>query len=171
GGKDAQIVLADATLPNAISGCLWGGFANAGQTCSGIERVYVIRDVADRFVQGVADGAKQLRVGDQMDWNTEIGPMVSEDQFDIVRDLVDDAVANGAELHCGGPVEVPGFEAGRFYAPAVLTGVRQDTRILREENVGPGVPIIVVDSEEEADGLANDSVLRLGASFWVLVLE
>src|SRR5205823_993141 len=88
GGKDAQVVCADANLPNAISGCLWGGFANAGQTCSGIERVYVVRDVAERFVQGVADGAKQLRVGDQMDWNTEIGPMVSEDQFDIVRDLV-----------------------------------------------------------------------------------
>src|SRR4051794_40782068 len=77
GGKDAQIVLPDANLPNAISGCLWGGFANAGQTCSGIERVYVMRDVADRFIEGVVDGAKALRLGDPVSGETEIGPMVS----------------------------------------------------------------------------------------------
>src|ERR671924_684776 len=73
GGKDAMIVCADANLPNAISGCLWGGFANAGQTCSGIERVYVVREVAERFVAGVVEGARRLRVGDPMDWTTEIG--------------------------------------------------------------------------------------------------
>ena len=77
GGKDAMIVCADANLPNAISGCLWGGFANAGQTCSGIERVYVVKDVAERFVEGVVEGAKALTVGDPLDWETEIGPMVS----------------------------------------------------------------------------------------------
>ena len=66
GGKDAQLVLADANLANAISGCLWGGFANAGQTCSGIERVYVMREVADRFVEGVVEGAKALRLGDPL---------------------------------------------------------------------------------------------------------
>ena len=63
GGKDAMIVCADANLPNAISGCLWGGFANAGQTCSGIERVYVVKDVAERFVEGVVEGAEALRGG------------------------------------------------------------------------------------------------------------
>jgi len=155
-------------MPNAISGCLWGGFANAGQTCSGIERVYVVRDVADRFVQGVVEGAKALRVGDQMSWDTEIGPMVSEEQYEIVRELVDDAVANGAELHCGGPVEVPGLETGRFYSPTVLTGVRPDMRIMREEIFGPVVPITVVDSEEEAIELANDSEFGLGTSVWTM---
>ena len=103
GGKDAMIVCADANLPNAISGCLWGGFANAGQTCSGIERVYVVKDVAERFVEGVVEGAKALRVGDPLDWSTEIGPMVSREQLELVKELVDDAVANGATLHCGGP--------------------------------------------------------------------
>ena len=124
GGKDPQIVLPDANLPNAISGCLWGGFANAGQTCSGIERVYVMREVADRFVEGVVEGAQALTVGDPMDWDTEIGPMVSEDQYDLVRELVDDAVAAGATMHCGGPVELDRFPSGKFYAPTVLTGVR-----------------------------------------------
>ena len=61
GGKDAMIVCADANLPNAVAGCLWGGFANAGQTCSGIERVYVLREVADRFIDGVVEGARRLR--------------------------------------------------------------------------------------------------------------
>src|SRR5207237_3416841 len=70
GGKDSQIVLADANLPNAIAGCLWGGFANAGQTCSGIERVYVEREVADRFVEGVVEGARALKVGNPMEWDT-----------------------------------------------------------------------------------------------------
>ena len=168
GGKDSQIVLADANLPNAIAGCLWGGFANAGQTCSGIERVYVMRDVAERFVEGVVEGAKALRLGNPMEWDTEIGPMVSEEQFEIVRELVDDAVANGATLHCGGVTEVPGYENGRFFAPTILTDVRPDMRIMREEIFGPVVPITVVDSEDEAIALANDSEFGLGTSVWTL---
>jgi acyl-CoA reductase-like NAD-dependent aldehyde dehydrogenase len=161
GGKDAQLVLADANLPNAISGCLWGGFANAGQTCSGIERVYVMREVAERFTAGVVEGARNLRVGDPLQWDTEIGPMVSKDQFELVRELVDDAVANGAKLECGGPVD-----DGPWFAPAVLTGVTHDMRIMREEIFGPVVPIVTVDSEEEAIQLANDSEFGLGASVW-----
>src|ERR671923_111177 len=168
GGKDAMIVCADANLPNAISGCLWGGFANAGQTCSGIERVYVVREVADRFLQGVVEGARKLRVGDPMDWTTEVGPMVSREQFEAVRELVEDAVANGATLHCGGPVDVAGHPSASFYAPAVLTGVTHDMRLMREEIFGPVVPIVTVDSEDDAVALANDSDFGLGASVWTM---
>jgi acyl-CoA reductase-like NAD-dependent aldehyde dehydrogenase len=164
GGKDAMIVCADSNLPNAISGCLWGGFANAGQTCSGIERVYVMREVADRFVEGVVAGARALRVGDPMDLSTEIGPMVSREQLDQVRELVDDAVANGATLRCGGPRE----GERDYYEPAVLTGVTHDMRIMREEIFGPVIPIIEVGSEEEAIRLANDSDFGLGASVWTM---
>jgi succinate-semialdehyde dehydrogenase/glutarate-semialdehyde dehydrogenase len=166
GGKDPMIVLDDAHLEHAIAGAVWGGFANAGQTCSGIERVYVMRSVADRFLEGVIAGARRLRVGDPMSWETEIGPMVAGDQMEIVRGLVDDAVAAGATLHCGGPVQAPAGLDGAFYAPAVLTGVTHDMRIMREEIFGPVLPIIVVDSEEEAVALANDSVFGLGASVW-----
>jgi succinate-semialdehyde dehydrogenase/glutarate-semialdehyde dehydrogenase len=161
GGKDAQLVLADANLPNAIAGCLWGGFANAGQTCSGIERVYVMSEVAERFTAGVVEGARNLRVGDPLEWDTEIGPMVSKEQFELVRELVDDAVANGAKLECGGPVS-----DGPWFAPTVLTGVTHDMRIMREEIFGPVVPIVTVESEEEAIRLANDSEFGLGASVW-----
>jgi acyl-CoA reductase-like NAD-dependent aldehyde dehydrogenase len=168
GGKDAMVVCADANLPNAISGCLWGGFANAGQTGSAIERVYVMRDVAERFVGGVVEGARRLRIGDPMDWSTEIGPMVSREQFEAVRDLVDDAVARGATLHCGGPVDVAAHPRASFYAPAVLTGVTHDMRLMREEIFGPVVPIATVDSEDEAIALANDSEFGLGASVWTM---
>jgi succinate-semialdehyde dehydrogenase/glutarate-semialdehyde dehydrogenase len=168
GGKDPMIVCADANLANAISGALWGGFANAGQTCSGIERVYVVREVSDRFVEGVVQGARELRIGDPLAWTTAIGPMVSHDQFEIVRELVDDAVASGAKLECGGPVEIPGLEGRDVYAPTVLTGVTHEMRIMREEIFGPVLPIITVDSEEEAIALANDSRFGLGASIWSL---
>src|SRR5688500_7826740 len=161
GGKDPMIVCADANLPNAISGCLWGGFANTGQTCSGIERVYVVEEVAERFVEGVVEGAKRLRTGDPLGWDTEIGPMVSREQLAQVRELVDDAVASGAKLHCGGAEEP-------FFRPAVLTGVRHDMRLMREEIFGPVVPIVTVESEDEAIALANDSEFGLGASVWTM---
>ncbi|MBX5468542.1 MAG: aldehyde dehydrogenase family protein [Thermoleophilaceae bacterium] len=167
GGKDAQIVLADVDIENAVSGCAWGGFANAGQTCSGIERVYVMREVADRFLDGLVARAKALRVGDPLRPDVEIGPMASERQFELVRELVDDAVSSGAKRLCGGPVDVPGM-SGRFFAPTVLTDVTHDMRIMREEVFGPVVPVMPVDSEEEAIALANDSRFGLGASVWTL---
>jgi succinate-semialdehyde dehydrogenase/glutarate-semialdehyde dehydrogenase len=167
GGKDAMLVLADANLDHAVAGALWGGFANAGQTCSGIERIYVVRDVADRFIERLVAGAEGLRVGDPMSWDTEIGPMVSAEQFETVKELVDDAVAAGASLLCGGPVRSPaGFEEASFYGPAVLTGVTHQMRIMREEIFGPVLPIVVVESEDEAVALANDSQFGLGASVW-----
>jgi acyl-CoA reductase-like NAD-dependent aldehyde dehydrogenase len=167
GGKDPQIVCADANLANAISGAVWGGFANAGQTCSGIERVYVLDEVADRFIDGVVRKAIALTVGDPAEWNTEIGPMVSREQYELVNELVDDAIASGAKRLCGGPVEVPGF-SGHFIAPTVLTDVTHDMRIMREEIFGPVLPIVRVGSEDEAIELANDSQFGLGASVWTL---
>jgi acyl-CoA reductase-like NAD-dependent aldehyde dehydrogenase len=167
GGKDPQIVCADANLSNAISGAVWGGFANAGQTCSGIERAYVMRDVADRFVEGVVREASGLAVGDPLRWDTAIGPMVSKEQFDTVSELVDDAIAAGARRLCGGPVEVEGM-TGHFMAPTVLTDVTHDMRIMREEIFGPVLPIVTVDTEQQAIELANASEFGLGASVWTL---
>ncbi len=165
GGKDPMIVCADADLDNAISGAVWGGYANAGQTCSGIERVYVVREVAERFVEGVARESEKLRLGDPREWETEIGPMTSDGQHRIVVELIEDAVASGATKLCGGPTEVAGL-SGKFVAPTVLTGVTHEMRIMREEIFGPVLPIVVVDSEQEAIDLANDSEFGLGASVW-----
>jgi acyl-CoA reductase-like NAD-dependent aldehyde dehydrogenase len=165
GGKDPQIVCADADLANAVSGAVWGGFANAGQTCSGIERTYVVREVADRFLEGVVRETERLTVGDPMQWETEVGPMVSSEQAEIVNELVDDAIASGAERLTGGPREVPGF-SGSFIAPTVLTGVTHEMRIMKEEIFGPVLPIVTVDSEEQALEMANDSRFGLGSSIW-----
>jgi succinate-semialdehyde dehydrogenase/glutarate-semialdehyde dehydrogenase len=165
GGKDPAIVCADADLDNAIDGIAWGGFANAGQTCSGIERIYVVADVAERFLAGLGAAAERLAVGDPQSWDTEIGPMVSPEQAAIVTGLVDDAIAAGAERVCGGPVEVAG-SPGSHIAPTVLTGVTHEMRIMREEIFGPVLPVVVVEDEEEALRLANDSDFGLGASIW-----
>jgi acyl-CoA reductase-like NAD-dependent aldehyde dehydrogenase len=165
GGKDPQIVCADADLANAVSGAVWGGFANAGQTCSGIERVYVVDEVADRFLEGVVRETERLTVGDPREWTTEIGPMVSDEQAAIVTELVDDAVKNGAKKLTGGPTKLKGMK-GSFIAPVVLTDVTHDMRIMKEEIFGPVLPVMKVSSEEEAIKLANDSQFGLGASVW-----
>jgi acyl-CoA reductase-like NAD-dependent aldehyde dehydrogenase len=165
GGKDPMIVCADAKLEHAISGALWGGFANAGQTCSGIERVYVHREIAEPFTTAVAARAQELQLGNPLDWETEIGPMTSEEQYELVNELVEDAVQSGAEQLCGGPTEVPGLP-GKFIAPVVLTRVTHQMRIMKEEVFGPVLPIVVVDSDDEAVELANDSEFGLGASVW-----
>jgi succinate-semialdehyde dehydrogenase/glutarate-semialdehyde dehydrogenase len=165
GGKDPAIVCADADPANAVSGIVWGGFANSGQTCSGIERVYVVRRAAERFLEGLVREAERLTIGDPLDWTTEIGPMVSEEQAKIVTDLVDDAIESGAKRLTGGPTEVTGL-TGNFIAPTVLTGVTHEMRIMKEEIFGPVLPIVEVESEEEALRLANDSDFGLGASIW-----
>jgi acyl-CoA reductase-like NAD-dependent aldehyde dehydrogenase len=165
GGKDPAIVCPDADLANAVSGTVWGGFANAGQTCSGIERVYVHREVADAYLEGLVRETERLTVGDPREWTTEIGPMVSEEQAEIVNELVDDAVENGATKLTGGSTKVEGMK-GIFIAPVVLTGVTHEMRIMKEEIFGPVLPVVTVDSEEEAVELANDSEFGLGASVW-----
>jgi acyl-CoA reductase-like NAD-dependent aldehyde dehydrogenase len=135
-----------------------GRHANAGQTCSGIERVYVLEEVAERFIAGVARGAQALRVGDPMRWETEIGLMISREQSALVAELVDDAIAAGATLHCGGPLEQGTRRQERaFLCPAALSGVTQEIRIMPEETFGPVLPIAVVESEDEAVACANDS--------------
>ena len=165
GGKDPQIVCADADLANAVSGAVWGGFANQGQTCSGIERVYVHKDVAASFLDGVVRETERLTVGDPREWTTEIGPMVSEEQAEIVIELVDDAVKSGATKLTGGPTKLKGMK-GDFIAPVVLTDVTHEMRIMNEEIFGPVLPVVTVDSEEQAIELANDSQFGLGASVW-----
>ncbi|WCB96973.1 4,4'-diapolycopene aldehyde oxidase [Baekduia alba] len=165
GGADVAIVCADANVARAIDGIAWGAFANAGQSGGSIERVYVLREVADQLLEGLVARAGGLRVGDPRAPETEVGPLVGGERLGRVVELLDDAVAAGATLRCGGPVEVPGL-AGAFCAPAVLTGVPAAARLAREEAPGPVVSVAVVDREEDAIALANASPLGLGASVW-----
>ncbi|HEY6760968.1 MAG TPA: aldehyde dehydrogenase family protein [Baekduia sp.] len=165
GGADAAIVCADADVTRAVEGIAWGAFVNAGQSGGSIERVYVLREVADALLEGLTARARALRVGDPRDLDTEVGPLVGGERLDRVTELLDEAVAAGARLHCGGPVAVPGL-GGAFCAPAVLTGVSEGVRLAYEECPGPVVSVTVVDTEADAITLVNGSPLGLGASVW-----
>jgi acyl-CoA reductase-like NAD-dependent aldehyde dehydrogenase len=165
GGQDAAIVCADANVARAVEGIAWGAFANAGQSGGSIERVYVLAEVADRFLEDLVARTRALRVGDPADPSVDVGPLVGGERLGRVLELLDDAVRRGAVLHCGGPVTVAGLD-GAFCAPAVLTGVPADARLAREEVPGPVVAVTVVAHEEEAIAAVNDSAFALGASVW-----
>jgi acyl-CoA reductase-like NAD-dependent aldehyde dehydrogenase len=166
GGKDAMLVLADAHLRRAIGGALWAACAGAGQARGSIERVYVAREVYERFLAGLVNGARALAVGDPADGRTQVGPLASGRRAQHVAALVEEALAKGAQLHCGGPVAPVGCEAGAFYAPTVITGVSDEMRILREPIDGPVLVVTPVDSVDEAIRAANSGDYGLGASVW-----
>jgi succinate-semialdehyde dehydrogenase/glutarate-semialdehyde dehydrogenase len=162
GGKDPMIVLEDADVDLAARGAVWGAFANAGQVCASVERAYVHESVATQFIDSVVRQADTLRTGTHDDPDADLGPLVSARQFDIVKSLVDDAVAGGARILTGGPDP----RGGSFYRPTVLVDVRPDMRIMREEIFGPVLPVVTVRSEDEAVSAANDSDFGLSASVW-----
>jgi acyl-CoA reductase-like NAD-dependent aldehyde dehydrogenase len=166
GGKDAMLVLADANLQNAAAGALWAGCAGAGQARGSIERVYVLREVSEQFLSLLVRGATALRVGNPADPHIQVGPLASARRVEHVGALVSEAVAQGAEMLCGGPVSPAGCEGGAFYAPTVITGATQEMRLLREPLDGPVLAVVTVESVDEAITLANDSRYGLGASVW-----
>jgi succinate-semialdehyde dehydrogenase/glutarate-semialdehyde dehydrogenase len=166
GGKDAMLVLADAHLRRAVGGALWAGCAGAGQARGSIERIYVAREVHERFLAGLVAGARALNVGDPLDPRVQVGPLASARRAEHVSALVNDAVAHGACLHCGGPVSPAGCDAGAFYAPAVITGATSEMRVLREPIDGPVLVVVPVDSIDEAITAANSSDYCMAASVW-----
>jgi len=165
GGKDAMLVLSDCNLARAAEGALWAGYAGAGQARGAIERVYVARSISERFLARLCSGVEALVVGDPAQPGTQVGPLASERRLEHVRELVDDAVARGARLHCGGPTSPAGC-SGAFYAPAVITAVTHEMRLMREPLDGPVLAVMTVDSVGEAIALANDGDYSLGASVW-----
>lgn len=168
GGKDAMLVLADAHVPRAVAAALWAGCcAGAGQARGSVERIYVARELHERFVERLAAAAQALTVGDPRDPQVQVGPLGSARRLEHVRELVDDAVAHGARVLCGGPSQsAPAGVAGAFYAPTVVTGVTHEMRLMREPVNGPVLAVTSVDSTDRALELANDCDYGLGASVW-----
>lgn len=156
GSKDAAIVLHDAKMPRAVEGVVWGAFHNAGQDCASVERVLVDARIADRFVADVVKATQALRVGE------DVGPLVNAAALAKVHAQVQEAVARGAILHCGGEPTGKGY----FYPPTVLTNVPADCALWREETFGPVLPIAQFSSEDEAVSIANDSPYGLCVSVW-----
>ncbi|MBW3613945.1 MAG: aldehyde dehydrogenase family protein [Actinobacteria bacterium] len=160
GGKDPMIVDSGVDAAWAAQQAAMGCFANAGQICTSVERVYVHRHVADAFVDELVTRAKSMRVGRGSDPGVEMGPMIDEGQRAVVDRHVREAVDAGAELRCGGaPLEGPGC----FYPPTVVTAVTPGMAIVEEETFGPVAAVQVVDSFDEALALANGTVYGLAA--------
>ena len=158
GGKDPFIVAADADLDAAAHAAVWGGCANAGQTCAAVERVYVEEPVYDEFVAKVVAAAHELKAG--ADPGHAYGPITMPSQIDVIEDHLKEAIDRGAR-----PV-VGGLESIRrpYVDPVVLVDVPDDTKLMTEETFGPVLPIRKVADLGEAVRLANDSAYGLGAS-------
>ena len=163
GGKDAAVVASDADLERTASGLVWGAFANAGQACGSIERVYADRKIADELVSRVVEKTRRLRQGDPLAEATDLGPMTTAEQRDFVDGQVREAISQGARALTGG--ERPAAK-GNWFPPTVLVDVHHGMRVMTEETFGPVLPISVVDSLDEAIALANDSEFGLTASGW-----
>ncbi len=164
GGKDPMIVLPDVDLDVATSGALWGGFMNAGQTCLSVERCYVHRSIYEAFLKMMADKIAKLRVGNGLDSQVEMGPLINERQLRTVESQVNDAIERGARLLAGGRRL---SELGpNFYAPTLLADVTPEMRVIQEETFGPVLPVAAFDTEAGAIELANNSEFGLAASVW-----
>ncbi|UGQ12449.1 aldehyde dehydrogenase family protein [Yinghuangia sp. ASG 101] len=167
GGKSPDIVFADADLARAVPGAAMGVFTNSGQTCSAGTRIYVERPVYEEFVAGVAEFAGRLRVGDSLDPETRIGPLVSEGQLDRVVGYLAVGRDEGARTAAGGRrIDEGALANGYFVAPTVLADVRDDMRVAREEIFGPIACVMPFDSVDEVVARANDSEFGLGGGVW-----
>ncbi|MCY3640367.1 MAG: aldehyde dehydrogenase family protein [Gammaproteobacteria bacterium] len=161
GGKDPLIVLADADVTQAADITLRGSVIATGQACQSIERVYVHRSLYDAFVSKLAAAAGAVTLNTERVDRGHLGPFIDPRQADLVEAQLEDALANGATLHCGGLVRRDG---GAWCAPIVLTGVRHGMRLYREETFGPVLPVMPFANDDEAVELANDSEFGLSAA-------
>ncbi|TGC08982.1 NAD-dependent succinate-semialdehyde dehydrogenase [Methanolobus halotolerans] len=163
GGSDPFIILDDANVKMAAKVGVPSRFINTGQTCIAAKRFIVMEDVAEEFTERFVEGTTDLNIGDPMDPETDIGPMVRNEQMLILEEQVGDAISKGAKpLIPGGRMASKGY----MYSPTVLSNVSRNMKVMREETFGPVAPIITVKTEDEAIELANDSEFGLGASVW-----
>ncbi|WP_148680234.1 aldehyde dehydrogenase family protein [Nitrosopumilus maritimus] len=163
GGSDPFIVLDDAIIEKAADGAAKGRFINCGQSCVASKRFFVGKNIAEDFIELFIKKASELKVGDPMSIETDIGPLSSKDGLETISGIVEDAKAKGAEVLLGGE-EMDGN--GYFYKPTILTNITPDMRIAKEETFGPVAPITIVENESDAIKMANDSEFGLGASIW-----
>ncbi|MFF0575324.1 NAD-dependent succinate-semialdehyde dehydrogenase [Streptosporangium saharense] len=160
GGNAPFLVLDDADVDAAVLGCVESKFRNSGQTCVCANRIIVQRPVAERFQAGLVAAVERLRVGDGFEAGVDQGPLIDEAAARKVERHIGDAVAGGAVVLTGGRRHRLG---GTFFEPTVITGVTSDMAVAREETFGPVAPILVVDDDEEAVRLANDTASGLAA--------
>jgi len=164
GGKNPAIVLDDADLEKAVPGVLRGSFANAGQLCVHMERVYVQSGIYDRFVAELVRRVKEMKLSNALDFSADMGSLISQDQLNKVTQHVEDALQKGAILLTGGKArpDIGPF----FFEPTLLTNVKPEMTLYTEETFGPVVSIYRFDHVGEAIQLANASAYGLNSSVW-----
>ena len=167
GGKSPNIVFDDCDFERALIGALAGIFGATGQTCIAGSRLLVQRGVYDRMVEGLAARAGQIRMGDPLLPETEMGTAANEPQFNRILSFIEAAKGDGARLVAGGGrADGPGLEKGFFIQPTIFADVRNDMKVAAEEIFGPVLSIIPFDEEEEAVHIANDTPYGLASGVW-----
>lgn len=167
GGKNAQIVLADADLDLAIEGALWGAFGTAGQRCTATSRLILDRPIHDRFLARLIERARALKLGPGIDPQTNVCPLVNGQQFNRVMSYIEIGKHESATLALGGArAEGDGLQHGWFVQPTIFTGVKPSMRIFQEEIFGPVLSVVKCDGADEAVALLNDSRYGLSSSIY-----
>lgn len=163
GGKDPAIVLSDVDINFAAQAIAGGAIRNCGQICCSIERVYVVKEIADEFINKIVEEFKKIKVGNGLNPEIDVGPLVSKQQLENFISHIKDAKQKGAKILFGGnKIEGKGY----FHEPTVLRDVNNEMKIMAEETFGPALPIQIVSDEEEAIKLANALPYGLTASVW-----
>ncbi len=164
GGNDPMLVCEDADVERAVSGAVWAGLQNCGQSCGGVERIYVHESVYQPFLDRLRARVESLKIGPDVDFSTDMGALTTERQLRTVRLHLEDALARGAEVAARS--RMPDGLSGNFMDAAVLTRVDHRMLVMREETFGPLLGVMKVGSMDEAVRLANDSIHGLTASVW-----
>ena len=162
GGKDPVIVTATADLEQAATAVLRGAVTSTGQVCFSIERIYVQEQVHDRFIDLLVEQSGQVQLNYPDPESGHIGPFIFARQAQIVDEHIDDALAKGAKIRCGGKSENLG--GGLYMRPTVLTGVNHEMKIMQDETFGPVMPVMKYVTTDEAVALANDTYYGLSAA-------
>jgi len=166
GGKDPAYVRSDVDLDYAIENLVDGAFFNSGQSCCGVERIYVHESVYDKFVEGFVELTKKYKLGNPLDPETTLGPVAKRNGADLVRKHIKDAVAAGAKALIDESLFPEAKENSNYLAPQVLVNVDHTMDVMYEESFGPVVGIMKVKNDDEALRLMNDSPFGLTASIW-----
>jgi (Z)-2-((N-methylformamido)methylene)-5-hydroxybutyrolactone dehydrogenase len=167
GGKSPNIVFDDADLEAAANGVVSGIFAATGQTCMAGSRLFVQDGLHDELVERLAEKARDIKLGNPLETETEMGPIAFKEQLDKVRGYVDAGREEGADVVYGGESpEDPALKDGFFIQPTILAGVNNDMKVAREEIFGPVLSVIPAASEEEIVRQANDTPYGLAAAVW-----
>jgi aldehyde dehydrogenase (NAD+) len=165
GGKSPNIVFDDADMDQAVDGALWATFFHQGQVCESGTRLLLPESIHDEFVERLVERGKQIKIGDTLDYESDLGPLVSEAQRDTVEGYVEAGKREGAKCVLGGKSR-PDLGAGRFIEPTIFTEVRNSMRIAQEEVFGPVLSVIRFEDEAQAIEIGNDIAFGLAGAVW-----